>query len=89
MKRVVASYGLQSVMWSVESGGIDENTFRYVVDRVFSGSIVLSHMHRYYDGAYAERIVTRLLEDGYSLETLDTGLDPSDQLPQSLMPRIC
>lgn len=79
--KIAAEFGFQSVMWSVESGGTTEETFSYVVDRVKPGSIVLSHMHRYYDVFYADSILSRLTKDGYSLESMETGLSPQDRIP--------
>ncbi|OGO21199.1 MAG: hypothetical protein A2Z14_07885 [Chloroflexi bacterium RBG_16_48_8] len=82
VKKVIAEFGLQSVHWNIESGGLDEDTFDKVVGKVFNGSIVLSHMTRYYDVHEAERILKHLIKEGYALESLETGMDPKDLYPQ-------
>jgi peptidoglycan/xylan/chitin deacetylase (PgdA/CDA1 family) len=84
VRKVIAEFGLQSVHWNIESGGLDQGTFNKVVDNVFAGSIVLSHMTRYYDVYDAEKIVKRLKECGYSLESLETGRDPRDIYPPEI-----
>jgi peptidoglycan/xylan/chitin deacetylase (PgdA/CDA1 family) len=81
VRRVIAEFGLQSVHWNIESGGLDQETYHKVVENVFNGSIVLSHMTRYYDVYEAERILKRLKEDRYALETVETGMDSKDIYP--------
>jgi peptidoglycan/xylan/chitin deacetylase (PgdA/CDA1 family) len=81
VRRVIAEFGLQSVHWNVESGGLDQDTFRKVVENVFNGSIVLSHMTRYYDVYEAERILKQLRDHGYSLETVEVGMELKDVYP--------
>ncbi len=71
--KMVGEYGLQSVMWSVESGGKDETTYHNVVDRVYSGAIVLSHTNRQPDLDALARIFATLSSRGYSFETVETG----------------
>ena len=81
VRRVIAEFGLQSVHWNIESGGLDQGTYHKVVENVFNGSIVLSHMTRYYDVYEAERILKRLKVDRYALETVETGMDSKDIYP--------
>jgi peptidoglycan/xylan/chitin deacetylase (PgdA/CDA1 family) len=81
VKRVIAEFGLQSVHWNIESGGSDLRTFDNVVEHVFNGSIVLSHMFHYYDVYEAESILKRLKEDRFALESLETGMDSKDIYP--------
>lgn len=81
-----AEYGLQSVQWSLLSGGMDANTFANVVDKVLPGDIVLSHTMRYYDAYYAHSIIENLLSRDFSLESVERGLRPEDYLPPSLNP---
>lgn len=77
--KLAAQWGMQHVLWSQESGGKDRQTYHYVVDRVKNGAIVLSHASRYYDVTEADGIVRELIRKGYSLESLDTGISPSDR----------
>ncbi|HEX7568494.1 MAG TPA: polysaccharide deacetylase family protein [Anaerolineaceae bacterium] len=88
-RKVFAEYGLQSVHWSLESGGVAKNTFANVVDKVSAGDIVLSHSPLYYDAFYAHSIIENLLSHGFSLESVETGLKPEDYLPSSLNPENC
>ncbi len=81
VRRIFAEYGLQHVLWSLCSGGIDENTLQNISGHVQAGDIVLSHNHRFYDAFYASRIVDHLLNQGYKLETVASGLKPSDYPP--------
>lgn len=70
---------MQTVIWSLESGGLDAETQERVINnRINNGAIVLSHSTRWYDINQAENIVAGLLALGYKLESLDTGLDPND-----------
>lgn len=78
VRKVIAEFGLQSVHWNIESGGSDQDTFDNVVGNVFEGSIVLNHMFHYYDVYEAKRILKRLKEDGYALESLETGMNSKD-----------
>jgi peptidoglycan/xylan/chitin deacetylase (PgdA/CDA1 family) len=86
VRSVIAEFGLQSVYWNLESGGLDKSTYDNVVKGVSSGSIVLSHMSRYYDVEYAGRILEHLLGQGYSLESVETGREARDQYPQKRRP---
>jgi peptidoglycan/xylan/chitin deacetylase (PgdA/CDA1 family) len=79
VRDLAASWGMQHVLWSLESGGQDRETIHYVVDRVQNGSIVLSHAHRYYDVTEADVIVRELIRKGFSLENLSSGMDPKDK----------
>jgi peptidoglycan/xylan/chitin deacetylase (PgdA/CDA1 family) len=87
VRGVIAEFGLQSVHWNVESGGLDESTFDNVVGKVSNGSIVLGHMSRYYDVEYAERILEHLAAEGYAVESVETGKEVRDRLPQKRRPR--
>jgi peptidoglycan/xylan/chitin deacetylase (PgdA/CDA1 family) len=86
VRRVVAEFGLQSVHWNVESGGLEEDTFERVVTKVSGGSIVLGHMNRYYDVYQAEKITGWLQEEGYALESVETGRASRDCAPQVIRP---
>jgi peptidoglycan/xylan/chitin deacetylase (PgdA/CDA1 family) len=87
--KIVAEYGLQSVLWSYESGGMDEATLSRLLEKTKPGDIVLSHSMRYYDAFYAHDIIEKLLSSGYSLESVETGLAPEDYLPSGLNPNSC
>jgi peptidoglycan/xylan/chitin deacetylase (PgdA/CDA1 family) len=79
VREQVAKFGMQTVIWSLESGGLDAETQERVINnRINNGAIVLSHSTRWYDINQAENIVAGLLALGYKLESLDTGLDPND-----------
>jgi peptidoglycan/xylan/chitin deacetylase (PgdA/CDA1 family) len=86
VRRVIAEFGLQSVHWNVESGGLEEDTFERVVTKVSGGSIVLGHMNRYYDVYQAEKITRWLQEEGYALESVETGRASRDCAPQVIRP---
>lgn len=79
VRDLAASWGMQHVLWSLESGGQDRETIHNVVDRVQNGSIVLSHAHRYYDVTEADVIVRELIRKGFSLENISSGMDPKDK----------
>ena len=80
--QAAASYGLQHVGWTVESGGMDEKT-KDNVSRNFGlyqnqmkaigGAIVLSHTHRPYDVSQASEIIKKWKDMGYDLVTVDQG----------------
>jgi peptidoglycan/xylan/chitin deacetylase (PgdA/CDA1 family) len=70
LREIAAEYGLQSVMWSNESGGMDEGTYDNVMRGLEAGDIVLSHSTRWYDVYEAERILQGLLEQGYEVVTV-------------------
>ena len=82
-----ASFGLQHVLWNVESGGEVETTmdnvfknfqlFQNYYDAV-GGAIVLSHTHRRFDISQSEAIVNKWLELGYELVTISEGKKESD-----------
>jgi peptidoglycan/xylan/chitin deacetylase (PgdA/CDA1 family) len=86
VRSVVAEFGLQSVHWNIESGGLDKGTFDNVVRKATKGSIVLGHMSRYYDVEYAERILERLMGEGYLIESVETGREARDKFPQRRRP---
>ena len=74
-----ARWGLQHVLWSLESGGQDKQTYHNVVDRIQPGEIVLSHETRYFDVNDADVIVRELIRKGYTLESLSMGMSPADR----------
>jgi len=73
-----AEHGLQTVIWSGESGGLDPETESRVMKITHPGWIVLSHSTRWYDVHDSSSIANGLIEKGYTLESLDTGLDSKD-----------
>lgn len=79
IRDLAASWGMQHVLWSLESGGLDRNTIHNVVDRAQNGSIILSHASRYYDVTEADVIVRELTRKGFSLENISSGMDPKDK----------
>jgi peptidoglycan/xylan/chitin deacetylase (PgdA/CDA1 family) len=86
VRSVIAEFGLQSVQWTIESGGLEKSTFENVVEKVKNGSIVLGHMNRYYDVEYAERILAHLMDEGYSVESIETGREARDKFHQKRRP---
>lgn len=71
----VASWGLANVMWSDISGGADKaSSYNQVVSRAGNGKIVLMHLESRGDVEAIDDIVRKLLELGYSLESIETGL---------------
>ncbi len=76
--RVVAQWGLQHIYWTTGSNGTIPDTLGTVMRNAQNGTIVLSHMFRYYDVLQAPEIVASLVEAGYSLETVETGRAPRD-----------
>jgi len=79
VRKLAAAWGMQHILWSLESGGLDKNTVHNVVDRAQNGSIVLSHASRRYDVTEADVIVKELIRKGFSLETISSGMDPADK----------
>jgi peptidoglycan/xylan/chitin deacetylase (PgdA/CDA1 family) len=73
-----AKFGLQVVMWGLSSGGQDVDTCQRVLEGANNGAIVLCHSTRHYDIQQAEETAANLVKLGYSLESMDTGLDPTD-----------
>lgn len=78
IRKIGAQWGMQHILWSLESGGTTKATYHNVVDRVIDGSVVLSHAIRYYDVKDAAEIVAGVINKGYKLENLDTGRAPKD-----------
>jgi peptidoglycan/xylan/chitin deacetylase (PgdA/CDA1 family) len=76
--RIAARWGMQHVYWTMGSNGISKDTFNIVTKNVKPGSIVLSHMFRYYDYTDAEIIVDSLINQGNSLESVSTGRKQED-----------
>jgi peptidoglycan/xylan/chitin deacetylase (PgdA/CDA1 family) len=79
VRTLAATWGMQHVLWSLESGGMDKNTVHNVVDRIQNGSIVLSHASRQFDVSEADVIVKELIRKSYNLETISSGMDPADK----------
>jgi peptidoglycan/xylan/chitin deacetylase (PgdA/CDA1 family) len=77
VRDIAAQWGMQSVMWSLESGGNDRSTVSNVVDRAKPGDIVLSHVNRVYDVSDADTILRALIRKGFSLEALSTSVPAS------------
>jgi peptidoglycan/xylan/chitin deacetylase (PgdA/CDA1 family) len=82
LRSIFAEYGMQSVLWSVVSNGMVPETYAKVVDVVRPGDIVLSHSQRPYDAGLAEAILEGLLAEGFTVESVETGLAPEDYLPE-------
>jgi len=72
---LVASWGLYNVMWSDISGGVDKaSSYNQVISRAGNGKIILMHLESRGDVDAIDDIVRKLLELGYSLESIETGL---------------
>ena len=82
LRDIAASYGLQSVMWSDESGGKTEETLNYILDDLSYGSIVLSHSTRPYDISMVRDIIVEIRRQGYDIVSLDEGLSEEDKYPE-------
>jgi len=82
VRDLAAMWGMQHVLWSLESGGLDLLTEHYVVDRAGNGDIVLSHAHRPFDVSEADVIVRELVRKGFHLENLTDGMSPADRWPR-------
>ncbi len=76
---IAASYGMQSIMWTFESGGMQANTYDVIMSKLQNGAICLSHSTREYDINDVERILGGILERGFTLETIADGLSLSDR----------
>ena len=74
VRDIAAQWGMQHVLWSLESGGNDRFTITNVVDRVKPGDIVLSHVNRIYDISEADTIIRALIRKGFNLETLSGAI---------------
>ena len=77
-RRIAAEFGLQSVVWNTESGGIDETTLTNVLDNMGPGSLVLSHSTRPYDVLFTEELLTSILAQGYDIVTVTEGMAKED-----------
>jgi len=64
--------------------GFKSTTLDSDIPKVANGSIVLSHMFRPYDVKQAGGIVSSLIDQDYSLETIETGRKPEDIFPEAL-----
>ena len=81
--RAAADWGMQHVYWTMGSGGLESTTYDSVIRNVTNGSIVLSHMFRPFDVKQTGDIVSSLIDQGYSLETIETGRKPEDIFPEA------
>lgn len=79
--RLAAQYGLQHIFWTMGSNGLIKNTKNIIASQVKNGSIVISHMFRYYDVKQAEDIVSTLIDKGFTLESVKTGRKTTDIYP--------
>lgn len=79
VRRIVAAWGLQSVGWSLESGGLDAKTAQRVISKASNGAIVLSHLLHKYDIIQAVDIVRGITANGFSLETVEQGIAPEQR----------
>ncbi len=77
VRGIAAQWGMQHVLWSLESGGNDKSTLSNVVDRAKNGDIVLSHVNRIYDIADVDMILRVLIRKGFSVEALSTSIAAS------------
>jgi hypothetical protein len=77
---VASSLGMQTVMWSLESGGLDgvEKTVSRVVNSAKNGDIVLSHSTRYYDVLAVEKIILGLIERSLTPVGMKEGVISKD-----------
>jgi peptidoglycan/xylan/chitin deacetylase (PgdA/CDA1 family) len=71
--KIAAQFGLQHVFWTMGSNGLVPDTYKKILESVKSGSIVLSHIFRFYDYSQAQMIIEGLLGKSFSVETIDTG----------------
>ncbi len=78
---IAAEWDLQHVYWTMGSNGLLPATDKIVISEAKNGSIVLSHMYRYFDYTQANKIVDGLISKGFSLESVATGLSPTDLRP--------
>jgi len=79
--RIAAQWDLQHVFWTMGSDGLIPRTDKNVISETKNGSIVLSHMNRYFDYTQANFIVDGLMRRGFSLESVATGISPDDMRP--------
>lgn len=77
-KEIAAEYGLQSVMWSDESGGTTDQTLNYIMRYLERGTIVLSHSTREFDVSMVREILKSILDAGYKPVTISEGMDPKN-----------
>lgn len=77
---VASCFGMQTVIWSLESGGLDgvEKTVSRVVKGARNGDIVLSHSTRYYDVLAVEKIIKGLIERGLNPVGMKEGINFKD-----------
>lgn len=93
--KIAAEYGLQHVGWSVESGGMSEETVeilrkglkRYATVHGLStpnGAIVLSHASRYYDVHLAADVLELIQSYGLQPVTVAEGMKSEDRYKPAL-----
>lgn len=74
LKKIAATYGLQSVMWESESGGNDEQVLANIMNNIRGGTIVLSHSNRTYDLSMASQVLEALRKQGFVPVTISEGM---------------
>lgn len=79
VRQIAAEFGMQSVIWEGESGGVTERTSEYATRNLTPGEIILSHSTRRYDVLQAEEIVKFLVESGYTPVRISDGVAIDDQ----------
>jgi len=86
--KIIADYGLQHVLWNVESGGVQPETFQILFTnydlaaryyRTPNGLIVLSHAQRYYDINIVNEVVSEFINRGLTPVTVSEGMKPEDK----------
>lgn len=71
----IASWGLASVGWSAESGGgTAQNSYNNVVNNLSNGKVFLLHLESGGDVEASEQTIRKIIESGYAVESVATGL---------------
>lgn len=78
VREVAAEWGLQHVLWTDNSNGWFEDGYQ-VVETVTPGAIILCHMFRYFDIQKTTDMARGLQDRGFTVETVDHGIDPHDR----------
>lgn len=77
--KIAADWGLQDIYWSFYTDGTKNNVKKIFKENIKPGSIVLCHMNYRYDLEHTPWMIDTLLNQGYTLEAVDTGIQPADQ----------
>ena len=77
--RIAAQWGLQHIYWTFYTDGTRNQVKKIVTDNLATGSIILCHMNYRYDLQYTPWMIDYILSNGYTLETIASGIDPRDQ----------